>query len=59
MTFLEFFINEVENIVKLSISVNNVRYIESAWLLLAAPAAILSAGIFDLKRLFGLAATRR
>lgn len=54
MAFLEFFINEVENIVKLLtkysyISGNNFRYIESAWLVLASPAAILSAGIFDIK----------
>lgn len=59
MAFLEFFLNEVENKVKFYISGNNFRYIESAWLVLASPAAILSAGIFDIKRLFGLASTRR
>lgn len=52
MAFPEFFINDVENTVKLYISVNNVsnnvRYIVSAQLVLAAASAILSAGIFDL-----------
>lgn len=59
MVFLEFFINEVENTVKLFISLNNIRYIVSAWLVQSAATAILSVGIFDLKRLFGPTAMRR
>lgn len=43
MVFLEFFINEVENTVKLFISLNNIRYIVSAWLVQSAATAILSA----------------